>query len=188
MLLWSQFIYYTYVYPRMHLQLPPSAISINEQGALGPSESEESQALLGGTKSRSCVVPCSALPPPYTVWATDGRGRRQTPCGRRGAHAAQRRAAGRGHASAHGCARWPCAAPDGGRTWPPPGSDMPRLVLMRGGGAHADQAGVSAVNPEVVGEVFAWVCAALYLGSRMPQIYLNVRAPPPCPLPPVSTD
>ena len=52
--------------------------------------------------------------------------------------------------------------------------------------AHGRQAGINEIDTEVVGVVFAWICAALYLGSRVPQIIKNVRAPPPSP-PAVST-
>ena len=45
--------------------------------------------------------------------------------------------------------------------------------------AHGRQAGINEIDTEVVGVVFAWICAALYLGSRVPQIIKNVRAPPP---------
>ena len=54
MLLWSQFIYYNYIYNRIYLQLPPSTTSINSL-ASGNGDGEESQQLLGN-KTRTCVV------------------------------------------------------------------------------------------------------------------------------------
>ena len=44
----------------------------------------------------------------------------------------------------------------------------------RSGGANTQETN-EGINPDTVGVVFAWICAALYLGSRVPQIFLNVR-------------
>ena len=41
LILWTQFIYYNYVYPKLTLQLPPSATSINSLASNGGDESQQ---------------------------------------------------------------------------------------------------------------------------------------------------
>jgi len=57
-ILWIQYFYYNYYYPKRHLTLPPSTTSINSLAdgsavvSSEPPEPEESQALLSNNKQR----------------------------------------------------------------------------------------------------------------------------------------
>jgi len=50
--------------------------------------------------------------------------------------------------------------------------------VLEGGHASHLVAYAAGVDERVVGRIFAWLCATLYLTSRMPQIWKNVRLIP----------